>query len=759
MFENLRTFFDPTGKVAPTYEDLQQRKKIAVMMMARAGKIPTTFGGGLQAIGEALGDRYYYDKTLEDERGSRAYEAGKTGNIAEPEAPVVAPYSPGAAPGSQASVAPAVAVAPGPQAAVAPDAADPWTARSAGIAGIESGGAKDPYSLVGAQTRTGDRAIGKYQIMGANVPQWTAAALGQPMTPEQFRASPEAQEATFRHRFGQYVDKYGEEGAARAWYAGEGGMKNPNATDVHGRLTVAGYGGDYLKRLAAAGGNPNAAVAQAGGSRDTAAAILADRQQPLGGADVAQNALLAEVTGISPQAERAAYAPTASLRTGNVMSDADPESPVMQSVVDTVQARRGGTVAPQAMQPPPPGPQVAQANVFPPVVSAGGQVAPIIPGGGLPPAPAPAIAKAPEPPSAQIRSAPEAPQVKPMAPPTAPRLQPMVDDYIRQQATIANDPRLSDTTRAMALKQIEKRQGQIKAVNDQTLTEYNDYRKRYEDQQTPATVYGNEKLRRELEGEGAVPLTADQRKQFAIPESQPAWLTRRGEIKLGPVGTKVEVNTGDKAQSKGDEKLQEKLSESFIKTFEEGQAAGDQIKQLAEMRALAARVGTGAGAVAKQYLGQWGIKTEGLSEIQALQAGVSRLIPQQRVPGSGTSSDFDGEHFKNSIFALNKTPEGNNLIFDTMEGLAKNKLDRADVSGRVISGEITRAEGVKEMLTLQRQAVDLSERVKEHLKATGQDKSVAPAVPKVVSDDQMREFVKNNPNHPKAGEIRRQLGM
>ena len=99
----------------------------------------------------------------------------------------------------------------------APDGADPWKARSAGIAGIESGGAKDPYSLVGARTRTGDRAIGKYQIMGANVPQWTAAALGQPMTPEQFRASPDAQEATFRHRFGQYVDKYGEEGAARAW--------------------------------------------------------------------------------------------------------------------------------------------------------------------------------------------------------------------------------------------------------------------------------------------------------------------------------------------------------------------------------------------------------------------------------------------------------------------------------------------------------------------------------------------------------------
>ena len=346
-----------------------------------------------------------------------------------------------------------------------------------------------------------------------------------------------------------------------------------------------------------------------------------------------------------------------------------------------------------------------------------------------------------------------------MAPPTAPRLQPMVDDYIRQQATIANDPRLSDTTRAMAMKQIEKRQNQIKAVNDQTLTEYNDYRKRYEDQQTPATVYGNEKLRRELEGEGAVPLTAEQRKQFAIPESQPAWLTRRGEIKLGPVGTKVEVNTGDKAQSKGDEKLQEKLSESFIKTFEEGNTAGDDIKQLAEMRALAARVGTGAGAVIKQIPWPVGHQDRGPERDPGTASWRRATDPAAAGARQRHVVRFRRRDFKEAVVALNKTPEGNNLIFDTMDGLAKNKLARADVAGRVISGEITRSDGVKEMLGLQREAKDLSDRVKEHLKATGKDKSVAPAVPQQVQDDQAREWLKNNPNHPRAGAVRQKLGM
>jgi hypothetical protein len=106
------------------------------------------------------------------------------------------------------------------------------------------------------------------------------------------------------------------------------------------------------------------------------------------------------------------------------------------------------------------------------------------------------------------------------------------------------------------------------------------------------------------------------------------------------------------------------------------------------------------------------------------------------------------------LFALNKTPGGNTLIFDTMEGLANNKLARADVAGRVISGQISRADGVKETLELQHQAKALSDKVKAFVEATG-PKPPAAIIP---SDDTMREFLKNNPNHPKADEIRKHLG-
>jgi hypothetical protein len=113
------------------------------------------------------------------------------------------------------------------------------------ISSIESGGR---YDLLGPTTKTGDRAYGKYQVMGNNVPQWTKEALGKEMTPQEFLASPEAQDAVFNTKFGQYVEKYGPEGAAKAWFAGEKGMKNPNAKDQLG-TSVQSYADRFTKAL------------------------------------------------------------------------------------------------------------------------------------------------------------------------------------------------------------------------------------------------------------------------------------------------------------------------------------------------------------------------------------------------------------------------------------------------------------------------------------------------------------------------------
>lgn len=119
------------------------------------------------------------------------------------------------------------------------------------ISSIETGGASDPYTTMGPATQSGDRAHGKYQIMGINIGPWSKEVLGREVTPQEFLdpiTGPAIQDAIFNAKFGGYVDKYGPEGAAKAWFAGEKGMNNPNAKDSLG-TTVSGYGAKFMKAL------------------------------------------------------------------------------------------------------------------------------------------------------------------------------------------------------------------------------------------------------------------------------------------------------------------------------------------------------------------------------------------------------------------------------------------------------------------------------------------------------------------------------
>jgi hypothetical protein len=92
------------------------------------------------------------------------------------------------------------------------------------------------------------------------------------MSPEEFLANPQAQDTVFKTKFGQYKQKYGPEGAARAWFAGEGGMNNPNAKDSLG-TSVSSYASQFDKNM---GGNS----AEAPASAAITAAVLRGGGQP-----------------------------------------------------------------------------------------------------------------------------------------------------------------------------------------------------------------------------------------------------------------------------------------------------------------------------------------------------------------------------------------------------------------------------------------------------------------------------------------------
>lgn len=127
------------------------------------------------------------------------------------------------------------------------------------IASIESSGSGG-YSAVGPRTKTGDRAYGRYQVMGANIPEWTRAVFGRAMSPQEFLANPEAQDRVFKHRFGGYVQKYGNPAdAASAWFTG----RPRSASSGQARDALGTSGNQYVAKFAAALGGQQAPMAYA----------------------------------------------------------------------------------------------------------------------------------------------------------------------------------------------------------------------------------------------------------------------------------------------------------------------------------------------------------------------------------------------------------------------------------------------------------------------------------------------------------------
>ena len=96
-------------------------------------------------------------------------------------------------------------------------------------------------------------ALGKYQIMDFNLPQWSRKHLGKELTPEEFLKDPAAQDAVYRGQMGEYVrqnlDRYGDpRRAAREsaldWYGRgtptEGPMPKDYADSVMRRFERGG---------------------------------------------------------------------------------------------------------------------------------------------------------------------------------------------------------------------------------------------------------------------------------------------------------------------------------------------------------------------------------------------------------------------------------------------------------------------------------------------------------------------------------------
>jgi hypothetical protein len=134
-------------------------------------------------------------------------------------------------------------------------------------------------------------ALGAYQIMPFNLPEWGKAAGYEGITPEQFLANPKAQDDIANARLRSYANQYGNaRDVASVWYGGPKAVGNPNISGGKGYPTTGAYANEVLAKYNALGGgtpgttlNSNASGAPAAAAGGPAAPAAPGTAQAGGG--------------------------------------------------------------------------------------------------------------------------------------------------------------------------------------------------------------------------------------------------------------------------------------------------------------------------------------------------------------------------------------------------------------------------------------------------------------------------------------------
>lgn len=196
-------------------------------------------------------------------------------------------------------------------------------------------------------------------------------------------------------------------------------------------------------------------------------------------------------------------------------------------------------------------------------------------------------------------------------------------------------------------------------------------------------------------------------------QANPALLEIEKQLRAGTT-----VNIDQKGETEFAKAGGSAIAKRFEKLSEEGQNATQDLALVGQLRDLGAVVKTGAPAAIQGWLAERGVKVgDNVGAVEAYGSIIDKLTPQQRVPGSGATSDYEGRMFKNSLPKLINTPGGNEIISNTLAGLAQYKLDRATIAEKALTREITPAEALKQMRDLPNPYENFKEFAKTGFKA------------------------------------------
>ena len=160
--------------------------------------------------------------------------------------------------------------------------------------------------------------------------------------------------------------------------------------------------------------------------------------------------------------------------------------------------------------------------------------------------------------------------------------------------------------------------------------------------------------------------------------------------KIGGGG--VSVNVGGEGAEAFDKEFGKLDAKELADVAKVGAAATRSLAQINRLEALLNNIDSGMGASVKDFAGSFGIQTSGLDDIQVANALISALVPAQRPEGSGPMSDEDLKLFKRSLPSIINSPGGNQIIINTMRGLAEYDAEGARIVQRLRKGDITQSE-------------------------------------------------------------------
>jgi flagellar protein FlgJ len=277
-----------------------------------------------------------------------------------------------------------------------------------------------------------------------------------------------------------------------------------------------------------------------------------------------------------------------------------------------------------------------------------------------------------------------------------------------------NDPYASPGSRAVAqalVQRIISQETKDPMAQEKLRLEVEDMRKRsgrveMETMTAPdGTVFEREKGRPGAQWQQSIKLpskpedrTSDQRELDQVNAErkagglQPLRLDEYKMQKARAGAASVNVNTGSKADEKFSEAFAKGDSEALQTIATAGMAARRNISRIDRLETLINQNPTGGLAALQQRAGEFGINTNGLDGIQAAQALINSLVPEQRQPGSGPMSDADLALFKQSLPRIINQPDGNRRIIDTMRGIAKYDAEGAAIVQQLRENKINRAQ-------------------------------------------------------------------